>query len=150
MFQRFSGRRWIASGRVEVPVHRWSWESYHSSLNEVSGIEFPAPALCEKLGLVNHNSTFDLWDRRSRQASVYREFDVADRYGKSRLLYLRQDLLERYLSLTDQTLAWIPWGERTLNYKLFNHKSQAPAVEDALQNHKNTFGELIEYSSLRP
>lgn len=146
MLERFSGGGWIASGRVEVPVHRWSWESYHSSLNQVSGIEFVAPTLCEKLGLVNHNSTFDLWDRPGRQASVYREFDVADRFGGSSLLYLRQDLLEQYLSLTKQVMVWIPWGERTLNYKLFNHgRPQAAAAEAALQNNQNTFGELIEY-----
>jgi hypothetical protein len=151
MLQRFSGGRWVASGRVEVPVHRWSWESYHSSLNQVSGIEFLAPALCEKLGLVNHNSTFDLWNRSGRQATVYREFDVADRHGNSSLLYLRKDLLEQYLSLTDQVLVWIPWGERTLHYKAFNDgRPQAPAVEAALQNNQNTFGELIEYESVRP
>jgi hypothetical protein len=149
MLERFSGGRWIASGRVEVPVRRWSWESYHSSLNQVSGIEFLAPALCEKLELVNHNSTFDLRDQAGRQASVYREFEVADRFGNSSVLYVRQDLLEQYLSLTRQVLVWIPWGERTLHYKHFNHGSPAPAVQAALQSNQNTFGELIEYASLR-
>jgi len=149
MLERFSDGRRIASGRVEVPVHRWSWESYHSSLNQVSGIEFLAPALCEKLGLVNHNGTFDLWDQAGRQASVYREFEVADRFGNSSLLYIRQDLLKQYLSLTRQVLVWIPWGERTLNYKLFNHgRPEEPAVQTALQNNQNTFGELIGYGPL--
>jgi hypothetical protein len=135
MLERFSGGRWIASGRVEVPVHRWSWESYHSSLNQVSGIDFLAPALCEKLGLVNHNGTFDLWDRRGRQASVYREFDVVDRFGDSRLLYLRQDLLEQYLSLTEQVLVWIPWGERGLNY---NSSSTASRRRQQLRQRSRT------------
>lgn len=151
MLERFEGGRWTASGRVEVPVHRWSWESYHSSLNQVSGIDFPAPALCEKLGLVNHAGTFDLWDRSGQQASVYREFDVAGRFGNSSLLYLRQDLLEEYLSLTGQVLVWIPWGERTLNYKLFEHgRPQTPAVREAFDNNLYTFGELIEYRQRRP
>jgi hypothetical protein len=148
MLERFSAGRWIASGRVEVPVHRWAWESYHSALNEVSGIEFLAPALCEKLGLVNHNGTFDLWDEDGHRASVYREFDVADRFGNSSLLYLRQDLLERYLSLTEQVLVWIPWGERTLNSKLFSGgRLEEPAAVAALQNNRNNFGELIEYAT---
>jgi hypothetical protein len=151
MLERFDGGRWIASARVEVPVHSWSWESYHSSLNQVSGIDFPAPALCEKLGLVNHAGTFDLWDRSGQQASVYREFDVADRFGNSSLLYLRQDLLEEYLSLTGQVLVWIPWGERTLNYKLFEHgRPQTPAVREAFDNNLYTFGELIEYRQRPP
>jgi hypothetical protein len=147
ILQRFSGGRWTESGRVEVPVHRWSWESYHSSLNQVSGVEFPAPALCEKLGLVNHNGSFDMWDSADRQASVYREFDVADQFGRSELIYLRQDLLERYLSLTDQAFVWIPWGERTLNYRLFQPEvERAPAVDEALQSYRNNFGELVEYA----
>jgi hypothetical protein len=150
MLDRFEGGRWTASARVEVPVQVWSWESYHSSLNQVSGIDFLAPALCEKLGLVNHADTFDLWDRSGRQASVYREFDVADRFGNSSLLYLRLDLLEKYLALTKQVLVWVPWGERTLNYKLFEHggRPQGQGVDDAYENNLYTFGELIEYSSL--
>jgi hypothetical protein len=146
MLERFDGGRWITTGRVEVAVHSWSWERYHSSLNQVSGIDFVAPALCEKLGLVNHASTFDLWDRNGQQASVYREFDVAGRFGNSSVLYLRQDLLEEYLALTGQVLVWIPWGERTLNYKLFEHgRPRAPAVRNAFENNLYTFGSLMEY-----
>ncbi len=150
MLPRFSGGRCIASGRAEVPVHRWAWENHHSSLNQVSGVTFPAVALCEQLGLVNRKASFDLWDRDGHQASVYREFDVADRYGESNLLYLRQDLLERYLSLTDQKMIWIPWGERTLHYKHFTHGRPAPAIQAVRQSHQNNFGELVEYSSRRP
>jgi len=150
MLERFENGRWIASGRVEVPVQRWSWESYHSSLNQVSGVDFLAPALCERLRLVNHADTFDLWDRRGRQASIYRVFDLADRFGDSSLLYLRQDLLEQYLELTKQVLVWIPWGERTLNNKLFEHgRPQAPGVDDAYDNNLYAFGELIEYQQRR-
>jgi hypothetical protein len=149
MLDRFSGDRWISTGRVEVPVHRWSWESYHSSLNQVSSIDFVAPALCEYLGLVNHNSSFDLWDKSGRQATTYREFNVADRTGNSSLLWLRKDLLEQYLSVTEQRLVWIPWGERTLHYKLFSGPGTpgAQAVQTALQT--NNFGELIEYEKRR-
>ncbi len=147
MLERFENGRWLGSGRVEVPVHGWSWESYHSVLNQVSGIDFLTPALCEKLGVVNHAGTFDLWDRSGRRASVYREFDVADRFGGSSLLYLRQDLLEKYLELIKQVLVWIPWGERTLHHKLYQHggRPEGPGVDDAYDNNLYTFGELIEY-----
>lgn len=149
MLERFENGRWLGSGRVEVPVHSWSWESYHSVLNQVSGIDFLAPALCEKLGLVNHAGSFDLWDQSGRQASIYREFDVADRFGGSSLLYIRRDLLERYLAITEQVLVWIPWGERTLHYKLFQHggRPEGAGVDDAYHNSLYSFGELIEYGS---
>jgi len=149
ILQRFSGGRWVASGRVEVPVHRWSWESYHSLLNQVSGVDFVAPALSESLELVNHHNSFDLWDRSGHRGTVYREFDVAKRFGNSKLLYLRKDLLEKYLADTKQTLVWIPWGERTLHYKHFNHGAPAPEVGSVLQKQLNDFGELIEYDAVK-
>ena len=37
--------------QVEVPVCRFAWESYHSGLNQVSGIVVPAPRVCEVVGL---------------------------------------------------------------------------------------------------
>jgi hypothetical protein len=148
ILERFSGGRWTASGRVEVPVHRWSWESHHSDLNQVSGVEFVTPALAENLGLVNYKSTFDLWDRTGRQATVYREFDVAKRFGNSNLLFLRKDLLEDYLADTKQTLIWIPWGERTLHYRYLDRSTLAPAVHSVLQSQLNNFGELIEYGEV--
>lgn len=149
VLERFSGGRLTGSGRVEIPVHGWSWENYHSALNQVSGIEFVAPALTEALGLVNHATSFDLWDASGRQASVYREFDVADRFGRSSLLYLRRDLLERYLASTGQVLVWVPWGERTLDAKLFGGgRGPSRGVQAALQSNVNNFGELIEFNQL--
>jgi hypothetical protein len=53
-------RGWHGIARVEIRVHRWNWETYHSELNQASGITFPAPAVCEHLGLRNHGGTFDL------------------------------------------------------------------------------------------
>ena len=35
---------------VEIPVRRFGWESYHSELNQVSGVLVPAPGVCDSLG----------------------------------------------------------------------------------------------------
>lgn len=107
---------WRGDVKVEVPSRRWNWEAHHSALNQISGVDFPAPALCEALGLVNRGGSFDLWDGHRKQASVYREPDTTERYDGSWLLYLRKDLLQQYLQATGQVLVWIPWGERTLHY----------------------------------
>lgn len=99
---------------VEVPVHSYAWEEHHSEMNQVSGVLFPAPAVCERLELVNHNGTFDLFDPHGNRASVYRTFEAGDVFFDSELVYIRVDLLKRYLAETGQELVWITWGERQL------------------------------------
>jgi hypothetical protein len=148
VLHRFQGGRWRDSGWIEVPVHRWAWEGHHSSLNDVSGVEFPSAALCETLNLVNRGATFDLWDETGKQATVYREFKIADVYGNSHLLYMRRDLLETYLARTNQEYVWIPWGERTLNHREFDRRSLDDDVQRALQDHQNTHGRLIQLKLL--
>lgn len=136
---------WRGEAKVEVPVHRWLWEGYHSELNQVSGVMFPAPALCEALDLRNHRASVDLWDKQGRRATAYWEFDVAKRYGGSYLLYMRRDLLQEYLRLTGQVLVWIPWGERSLHYTALEDHRRTGPVATALQEHRNTFGSLLLY-----
>jgi hypothetical protein len=114
----------------------------------VSGVEFPSAALCETLNLVNRGATFDLWDETGKQATVYREFKIADVYGNSHLLYMRRDLLETYLARTNQEYVWIPWGERTLNHREFDRRSLDDDVQRALQDHQNTHGRLIQLKLL--
>ena len=113
MIDRFRNGRWESGLIVEVPSHEWSWESHHSVLNQTSGVRFPAPALCEALGLVNHFNTFDLFDRAGRRASIFRKWppERGSFFG-SHILYLREDLLQRYLRDTGQKLIWVSWGER--------------------------------------
>lgn len=129
---------------VEVPVHRWVWESYHSSLNQVSGITYLAPALCQAFDLVNHNGSFDLYDSNGRPATLYREFAAGENFDRSHLLYMRADLLKKYLATTDQSLVWILWGERTLHWKEFG-RTMPPKIQAALSEHENTFGKLVQW-----
>jgi hypothetical protein len=120
----FGSRIGSTSGvQVEIPVHTFAWESHHSRLNQVSGMRFPAPALCEYLNLVNHNQTSDLFESGGERATIYREFRFDNARYDSWLLYIRKDLLEEYLEETDQTIAWLPWGERTLDHNELQAKS---------------------------
>lgn len=135
------------SYRVEVPVHYWAWESHHSELNQVSGVKFPAPALCEHSNLRSQDASFDLRDASGRTASLYREIDGAT--SESHLLYMRQDLVHDYLVATGQKLVWIPWGERTFHHDFF--KQRLPSeLQTAMAEHANNFSELIMYDSHRP
>jgi hypothetical protein len=141
-------RGWHGMARVEVPVHRWNWETYHSALNQASGITFPAPALCEHLGLRNHGGTFDLWDPRGNRATIYREWETSDRYGSSHLLYLRQDLLGSYLRHTGQILVWVPWGERTLHYDVFKNRDLPAPLQVEFQARSNSYRRVVRWHAL--
>ena len=99
---------------VEVPVHRFSWESYHSELNQAGSVTVPAPSLCEALDLRNRGRHFDLFDARGRRASLYVRWDDNNK-ASGHLLYLRKSLVRRYLRTTAQAMAWIVWGERNLS-----------------------------------
>ncbi len=109
---------------MEVPVHEYAWESHHSQLNRVSGVIFPAPALCEELELVNHCQTYDLYDADGKRATLYRVYKPEGAVFTSRLLYMRKDLLERYLGRTNQQIVWLPWGERILEHEEFEAKRE--------------------------
>ncbi len=96
---------------IEVPGHEFSWESYHSTVNQSVGGRVPAPALCEALGLVNHARRLDLYDGTGRPSSLCRRFGEESTSGGS-LLFIRRSLMRRYLRQTDQRLVWMVWGER--------------------------------------
>ncbi len=99
--------------RVELPVHDVSWGHTYSTLNQNTGTDVPAPAICEALQLVNHARTLDLFDSAGRPASLYRRVtEGGGTPGRGSLLYMRRSLLQRYLKLTNQRLVWMVWGER--------------------------------------
>lgn len=118
----------------EVPVHEFSWESYHCSLNQVSGIYLPAPALCEALELHRKGRDWDLYDN-NKAASLYREFQAGPVKHRSYLVYIRADLLDRYLQETKQRLIWINWGERGFQHE--EHMKVAGLLHDEWQKYSH-------------
>ncbi len=104
--------RHIRGVRVELPSIGFGWESYHSTHNTFSGFQIPAPSLIERLGLFCRDREVDFFDASGRAATLYRQ--AGDGYfgDKHKLLYIRADLLRRYLKETRQVLVWCNWGER--------------------------------------
>ncbi|MDO8630108.1 MAG: hypothetical protein Q7R41_06400, partial [Phycisphaerales bacterium] len=115
-FEHHDGSQWKPGIPVEIPVCRFAWESYHSQLNQVSGIEVPAPALCQHFGLVNRRGEWDLYDAKGHLATAYRKFEDAPVTLSTQLIYIRCDLLADYLEKTRQTLVWLLWGERGVHH----------------------------------
>jgi hypothetical protein len=115
----FEGGRWTPGIPIEIPAHGFGWEGYHSELNQIGHTTVLAPALCERLDLVNHQGEWDLYEKSGRLATVYREFKGPNDSFNSRLLYLRADLMRTYLS-TELDLLWLVWGERNFHSKGFD------------------------------
>ena len=106
----------IPGVEVEVPVWGNSWESYHSVANQGGGFIYPAPALCEFLGLNSVRGEADLVDQNGNAGSVFRVLPTFWKHASGRLVYLRRDLLVEYLRHTRQDLVWLMWGERRIHH----------------------------------
>lgn len=110
--------RHVAGIRVELPYIHFGWESYHSSHNDFSGFNLPAPSLIERLGLASKNREIDFYDSVGNPGTLYREAGNGWTGDRHSLLYVRADLLRRYLTDTRQVLVWCNWGERDWLNKL--------------------------------
>ena len=114
---------------------------------------FPAPDICIKLDLSQRGRSVDLVDSQGRRASLYRA-DLGklkpDPFAKRpadqfQFLYLRKDLLDKYLHAVGKQLVWIVWGERRLLPIDIYRPKLPPEIETAMSNHRHIHKRLIIY-----
>lgn len=91
--------------------NEYAWESYHSSLNEAGGAIVPTREFAEMFQLHGAPQTFDLFEADGQRATISCRPDAP---WRGSLLYLRGDLLARYIASRGGRLVWIAWGEREL------------------------------------
>ena len=96
---------------VLIPVRSNSWEYYHSAIVPGRYVPIPARELAEHLNLCGQPQTFDLYETSGRRASMTFRYG-ASWHADQRFTYMRQDLLQRFLSETNAELIWVIWGER--------------------------------------
>lgn len=113
--------RRIPGVRLELPTIHFAWESYHSAHNTFSGFYIPAPSLIQRLGLSCRDRGVDFFDSSGRPATLYRRAGEGYSGDRHKLLYVRADLLRRYLKETRQVLVWCNWGERDWLKKMEGH-----------------------------
>lgn len=112
-----SADRWSNNGiAVDIPVQEYSWESYHSVVNQGSGATLPSKRLCAALNLRYHTNKWDLRDA-SGVASLYRKVGEHGSQISGSLSYLRRDLLDSYLTQSGKALVWLIWGERGFHHR---------------------------------
>lgn len=110
----YRGRIEVADGVevvVELPVHEYAWESYHSSANESGGGPVPAITLADRFDLRAVPNSLDWSDSRGSAASMTLTAPVG--FGDGRLLYIREDIIRTYCDEHEYALIWMVWGERS-------------------------------------
>ena len=113
--------RHVPGIRLELPVISFGWESYHSAHNDFSGFNLPAPSLIQRLELTSKNREIDFYDSMGKPATLYREAGDGWKGERHSFLYVRADILRRYLTDTRQVLVWCNWGERDWLKKMEGH-----------------------------
>lgn len=129
---------------IEIPVCEYCWESYHSELNQSGSVTVPAPALCESLGIVGKRGQWDYYDGEGTFATLCRVFKEEGASYRSKLFYIRKDLLVKYLDATNQKLVWMLWGEREFHY--YYSEKMMEGHDGLLRNyrHIHRFGATLE------
>lgn len=131
---------WREGIPVEVTCRRWAWESHHSSLNAGGPRPFPSPALSSAVGLRIVGGSSDMVDANLQVATVLREAPGPG-YG-SRFLFMRCDLLEKYMRARRLHLVQAVVGERDLGSRYFE-PDLTESLRALYQSRVNRSGRLV-------
>ena len=92
-------------------MRNFSWESGRSVVNPGPHAYVPTKEICEHLKLTSRPQTFDMYDSEGKIATAVRTFGDTWHSGH-KLIYMRQDLVNKYLNDRRLVLIWVIWGER--------------------------------------
>lgn len=131
---------------VLMPVSEYSWEGYHSSINQAGGISVVAKEISFDLNLVNVPQTFNLFEKDGALASLNIRYYV-DLHTSQNFVYLRKDLLTRFLEDNKYKLVWGIWGERQITSTEYGEVRKI-AVEMGVSEVYRTFRIIKNLSDL--
>jgi len=96
---------------VEIPIR-----SFHYVVNEGQSVYVISKEISTELDLHIEPQYFNMLDNKCKKASIVLQLGDSWHNGKD-LIYLRKDLLEKYLKEKNKKLVWIIWGERDFKSK---------------------------------
>lgn len=114
---------------VTIPIRDYAWESYHSGENTLGGAPFLTKEIAEYLDLYVQIPSIRMAEQgSSRRATV--TVSSGEAYANSEsILFIRQDLLDRYLEDHGLDLVLFVWGERRANYHAPPGPEEARSLE---------------------
>ncbi|NQY06706.1 MAG: hypothetical protein HRT68_11105, partial [Flavobacteriaceae bacterium] len=129
---------------VLLPVMEYNWEGYHSHLNDAGNSTVVAKEIANHLKLIDQPQTFDLFETNGDKASF--NINYYNNYNNShKLVYLRKDLLNKFLIEKKLKFIWIVWGERDVRFKT-DKRRQDFFTAHPFKEHQ-VFQKVIEYKN---
>jgi len=92
--------------KVFIPVRRNNWEDYHSSVNHGRAVLVPAKEIAKFLDMCSQPQTFDLYEKNGKRASITIRWGEPW-HSEHHLIFLRRDMLDRYLHGNNLRLLWV-------------------------------------------
>jgi len=143
---------WVEKGGIECSplAFHYTWESYHSRCNEVSGIPFLSTSVSNLLGLGLRSRKPELHDRASRIAVKPINLELYAKHGTSNALLLRRDLADQ-LTEDDRTIVLLSVGMKDIktdsSYRQgsYDHPRYPDHICDIFQSDRNNIYQLYTY-----
>jgi hypothetical protein len=103
---------------VLLPTRSMTWEGYHTETSQGQGSVL-AKDLARPLELWVDLPSTDFRDPEGRRATFTCDWGDSPHKNHARFVYIRQDLLDRYLDGDGLECAWGLWGERDHSLKTY-------------------------------
>ena len=129
--------------QIELPVATLNMSESASAANPGGHAYVLSKQLCKSLNLTTRPQTFDFYDATNRRASFTLRWGE-DWHSYHKLIYLRKDLLDRFLKEERLDLIWGIWGER-------RYKSRSNyGLDEFAKGHKpyKVFQEVLSYKDV--
>jgi len=109
---------------INYPYFWYSWESYHSDLNDIGTIPLISKSMARQLNLKLNLGNFSFCDNTGSQATMY----IGDDY--SHFFYIRKDLLMQYLEKNSLQMVYYEFSAKYGNWGEFDHTKYNPQYKD--------------------
>ena len=118
----------VISFEIFIPTHNNIWESHHSKMTPGRSVFIPAKEITEFLNLCSQPQSFDMYEKTGKKASITIEYEKKNQNVQD-LMFLRKDLLDKYLKENDLYFLRTIGGEREFvtdkveEYDIFDKKN---------------------------
>ncbi|GMA99151.1 hypothetical protein [Pelosinus sp. IPA-1] len=127
-----------------LPVMKWSWNSENSFVNDAKSRVVIAKELVRGLELKDQPQTLDLYTAEGEKATRYMTY-LKNYHDNEELIYLRKDLLDKYLDFNNSKLIYVIWGEREPSFD--DNTLQSRFYEENGSEDIKRFKSIIKYST---